>query len=172
MKDKDLWEKYTANIKPLSKDKKEVPPHEESPQPRPKVKDSPPYSSSQDQNSTPFNPHRPADIDKNSFARLKKGKMPIEGRLDLHGYTHKQAFELLHKKLRIWQASGKRCVLVITGKGLRSENPRDTLKHRVPEWLNQGELRSLMVAYTAAQPKDGGSGALYVLLKSNRDKAL
>lgn len=170
MKDKELWQKYTEKVKPLSQDAERID-HSEVEPPLPEREDfgqKAPLPQKTPDYISPFDPDRPADIDKNYFTRLKKGKILIEATLDLHGCTHEQAFRLVHQQLKQWQAHGKRCVLVITGKGLRSEDPRNTLKSRFPEWLNQSELRSLMIAYCQAQPKDGGSGAFYVLLKARK----
>jgi DNA-nicking Smr family endonuclease len=73
-------------------------------------------------------------------------------------------------------ARGKRCVLVITGKG-RAEREeeelgamrRATLREKVPLWLNEPPQRARILAFAPAQPKHGGQGALYVLLKRRRD---
>ena len=74
------------------------------------------------------------------------------------------------------QSSGKRCVLVVTGKGgVRGvdtetglERPTGVLKDMVPRWLNQPPNRGRVVAISEAQPKDGGTGALYVRVKKKR----
>ena len=67
---------------------------------------------------------------------------------------------------------GLRCVIVITGKGLRglAESVGDAgiLRNAVPRWLNESNLRPKILAFTAAQPRDGGGGALYVLLRRAR----
>jgi DNA-nicking Smr family endonuclease len=65
------------------------------------------------------------------------------------------------------QGAGKRAVLIITGKGLRGEGT-GILRAAVPRWLNEAKLRALILSIAPAAPKDGGGGALYVLLKRQR----
>jgi len=110
-----------------------------------------------------------AGVDKRTNQRLIKGKMPIEGRLDLHGHTREAAHRALRSFISEASAAGRRCVIVITGKGLRLDTGEiGVLRQAVPQWLNGPELRPLVLAYSHAIPKDGGEGALYVLLKRKR----
>lgn len=128
-------------------------------------------------------PKKPAPTDKDSRQmdrrtqeRFTKGKMEIEGRLDLHGYTEAKAKPALEKFIVVAHAAGKRCVLVITGKGGVRTSDRPVaggdpgiLKRRVPEWLMVAPLSGLVLQYVSARPKDGGAGALYVYLRRGRD---
>jgi DNA-nicking Smr family endonuclease len=114
-----------------------------------------------------------AGIDKRQAMRLRRGQLPIEGRIDLHGSTQGQAHDALKAFLMRASASGKRCVLVITGKGrirVSGQEPQDrgVLKSIVPRWLQEPALKSLILATQAARPEHGGEGALYVLLKRKR----
>ena len=93
--------------------------------------------------------------------------MPIEGKLDLHGRTQAEAHRRLETFLANAQASGKRCVLVVTGRGL-GKSAGGVLRTEVPRWLNQTPNRARVLAFDWAQPKHGGDGALYVLLRRNR----
>jgi DNA-nicking Smr family endonuclease len=112
-----------------------------------------------------LDPARPVDLDRRTWLRLKRGQVELEQTLDLHGQTQDQA----HRRLRAFvaeaQASGSRCVLVVTGKGLETGG---TLRHMVPRWLNEEPNRARVLAYSPAQPRHGGSGALYVLLRRRR----
>ena len=108
-----------------------------------------------------------AGMDKRQAQRLKKGRLPIEGRLDLHSMTQAQAHRALDHFLAEAIAQDKRCVLVITGKG-RGREGGGILHSQVPQWLNEPSLRARIVSFSFAQPKDGGTGALYVLLKRKR----
>lgn len=90
-------------------------------------------------------------------------KTIVEGRIDLHGYTLNQAEEELKRFLLRVQASGKRWVLVITGKGFHGDT--NNLRHKVPKWLDQWGLVS---GYRIAKLQDGGNGALYVHVRKNR----
>lgn len=106
-----------------------------------------------------------AGIDRANAERLKRGKREIEARLDLHGMTQAEAHRALAAFIRASRADGKRCVLVITGRGSASGG---VLKSAVPRWLDEPELRPHLLAIATAQPRDGGRGALYVMLRRTR----
>ena len=107
-----------------------------------------------------------AGLDRRSADRLRRGRLPIDGRLDLHGMTQAAAAERLVEFIAGAQSAGKRCVLVITGKGLAGGG---ILREQVPRWLNQPPNRGRVLAFDYAQAQHGGMGALYVLLKRQRD---
>ena len=108
-------------------------------------------------------------VDKRTARRLQRGEIKIEGRLDLHGKTQAEAFAALEDFIGAAYRSGKRCVLVITGKGLRPAEGRvGVLREQVPRWLNRPGLREKILSFRTAQPRDGGEGALYVLIKRAR----
>jgi DNA-nicking Smr family endonuclease len=110
-------------------------------------------------------------LDKRSTERLKRGQMPIEARLDLHGMTQDEAHAALGGFLTRCEARGLRCVLVITGKGFRrlgETGGLGVLRSAVPRWLNEAPNRARVLAFSAAQPQHGGGGALYVLLRRRR----
>lgn len=95
--------------------------------------------------------------------------MPIDGRLDLHGHTKESAHRALDSFIKGAFSAGRRCVIIITGKGLRVNSGEvGVLRQSVPQWLNSPELRPMVLAFSHATPKDGGEGALYVLLKRKR----
>ena len=107
--------------------------------------------------------------DKSSARRMMRGQMRIDARLDLHGYHQKEAYSVLLDFISSSVELKKRCVLVITGKGLhqKTENGFQTgvLRKMVPMWLNEEPNRSQILGFSEAKPVDGGSGALYVMLK-------
>ncbi len=109
-----------------------------------------------------------AGVDKRTAKRLKRGQLAVEARMDLHGLTQEEAHRALSAFVQGSQAAGRRCVLVITGKGLRPDGTVGVLRAAVPHWLNQPDLRERIVAFTHATPRDGGEGALYLLLKRKR----
>ncbi len=106
-----------------------------------------------------------AGVDKRTMEKLRRGKMPMEGRLDLHGMTQDQAHSALLRFINSGHAQGKRCVSVVTGKGTQLNGKIGVLRQMVPHWLNQPGLRSKIIAFTYAPKDQGGEGALYVLLK-------
>jgi DNA-nicking Smr family endonuclease len=115
--------------------------------------------------SAALDPHRPVGLDRRTWLRLKRGQVMIERTLDLHGRTQADAHDTLTGFLAGAQAAGCRCVLVVTGKGLESGG---TLRHMVPRWLNEGANRERIVAFSPAQARHGGTGALYILLRRRR----
>ena len=94
--------------------------------------------------------------------------MPIEAKLDLHGHTRESGRQALTGFLRAHRAAGRRCVLVVTGKGLKDDWSVGALRQALPGWLNAPDLRRLILAYCQAQPQHGGSGAVYILLRRER----
>jgi DNA-nicking Smr family endonuclease len=103
-----------------------------------------------------------AGIDRARAERLKRGKLAIEARLDLHGMTQDEAHHAISGFIGGSRASGLRCVLVITGRGAVGGG---VLRQAVPRWLDEPGLRRHVLAITPAQPRDGGAGALYILLR-------
>lgn len=108
---------------------------------------------------------RTDDMDRKQARRLKRGELPIDARLDLHGLTVERAHTALTGFIRRSHASGARVVIVVTGKGAEG---RGRIRAEAPHWLNAPDLRPLVLAVTQAHTHDGGSGALYVLLKRKR----
>ena len=94
--------------------------------------------------------------------KLRRGLYAIEDELDLHGHTVAQARERLDGFLRDARGLGKRCVRIIHGKGKSSEGKLPVLKGKVNAWLRQ---KDEVLAFCSARPTDGGTGAVYVLLK-------
>jgi DNA-nicking Smr family endonuclease len=109
-----------------------------------------------------------AGIDKRTAERLKRGKLPIDATLDLHGYFQADAQRMLTDFMLEQGERGARCLLVVTGKGSRSAEGRGVLKEAVPRWLNAPGLRRHVLAISQAAPADGGTGAYYVLLRRKR----
>jgi DNA-nicking Smr family endonuclease len=121
-----------------------------------------------------------ADFDRRSVKRLRSGRVEIEARVDLHGLRQDEAHAALRTFLYRSQSRDLRWVLVITGKGkAESRNPdsafamsdigvRGVLRRNVPRWLEEPDLRPLIISYAIAAPHHGGEGALYVHLRKRR----
>lgn len=136
-------------------------PPEASPAPRPEPAKSPPS----------------AGLDSRKVKRLAKGRIEIEARLDLHGLRQHEAHVALRRFLHAAHAQGLRHVKVITGKGaaapaepgaafdLYDERQRGVLRRLVPVWLDEPDLRAIVVGFAAAGRGHGGGGALYVHLR-------
>ncbi len=102
-----------------------------------------------------------AGLQHNVLKKLRQGKYPIEHALDLHGLTVKQARNELLEFLGECFAANGRHAIIVHGKGFRSKD-KPVLKPMVNRWLRAVDN---ILAFHSAQPKDGGSGAVYVLLK-------
>lgn len=101
-------------------------------------------------------------LDEHTVRRLKKGRLDIDARIDLHGMTQTQAHAALSHFLRTAQASSSRIVLVITGKGRGGDG---ILRRAVPLWLAQPGFRDLVGGFRSAAATHGGDGAIYVRLR-------
>lgn len=108
------------------------------------------------------------DADRRTMLRLKRGRIRPEGRLDLHGMTQEAAHRALAGFIAHARNEGRRCVIVITGTG-RGREGAGVLREQVPKWLGTPPLREGVIGFAAAQPADGGAGALYVLLRRKRE---
>lgn len=172
--DKSLWKEITKDVKPIDRHDiliskallSEKSKHESKPKPHVRVQEIVPEL----QRSQRL---KNRDLDGRTEQRLRKGKIEIEARLDLHGMTQIQAYDALMMFIRKVVAHEMRCVLVITGKGTRRTGEQaeqsGVLQQRVPEWLNEPKMHEHILKTQVAQPKDGGSGALYVYLRRRRD---
>jgi DNA-nicking Smr family endonuclease len=100
-------------------------------------------------------------VREDSVRRLRRGQVPVEAEIDLHGLRRHAAHEALRSFLAECVLGGLRCVRVIHGKGLRSGPEGPVLKHVVNHWLRKIEN---VAAFASARPADGGTGAVYVLL--------
>lgn len=97
--------------------------------------------------------------------KLRQGRFPIDAELDLHGLRVEEARLALATLLQQAQATGARVLRIIHGKGQGSADGRAILKGHTHHWLRQ---HPDVLAFCPAQPGDGGSGAVYVLLRQNK----
>ncbi len=191
LKDEDraLWQHMTRDAKPLAKRepppaRPDAPPAKAEPEAKPEAKKETkparalprPRPVIPVQRAEPALEHgRAAGVDRRRTERLRRGRLPVEARLDLHGYTQGQAHSALDHFLGEAQARGQRCVLVITGKGTTTGAATGTttesggvLRAQVPRWLNEPANRARVLAFDYAQPKHGGLGAIYVLMRRKK----
>ena len=96
------------------------------------------------------------------FAKLRRGEYRIADELDLHGLTAKESRGVLAEFLRIVFPHRGECVRIIHGKGKRSDHRGPVLKGKVNHWLRQHDR---VLAFHSARPVDGGTGAVYALLR-------
>lgn len=106
--------------------------------------------------------YRGPGIQHKLFSKLRNGKLHLEAELDLHGMTLMHAEPELARFLDVCQQQGIRGVRIIHGKGWGSKDNKPILKSKLNHWLRQS---TIVLAFCSATVEDGGTGALYVLLK-------
>ncbi len=104
-------------------------------------------------------------LDRRILKRLRKGDYALQGHVDLHGMNREEARVAVDKFVSESRAAGRRCVLIIHGRGLNSKDQIPVLKERVKAWLERGRIGRAVLAFSTARPCDGGAGAVYVLLR-------
>ena len=107
--------------------------------------------------------YRSDGIQDSVFRRLQRGTYRVAAELDLHGMRWDEAKVAMVRFLAAARDADARCVRIIHGKGLRSKGDGPVLKQRLDGWLRQ---RSEVLAYCSARREDGGTGAVYVLLRA------
>jgi len=110
---------------------------------------------------------RAPGIDRKHLRRLRSGRVPVDLRIDLHGLLAREARATVRERLLSAAAGGRRCALIIHGRGHHSTGA-PVLKRSLPGWLAEPPLGSRIMAFTSATPEDGGTGATYVLLRRAR----
>jgi len=104
----------------------------------------------------------PKTLEPSADKRVRRGRIQIDRRIDLHDMTRDQARPALFKLVRNAYAKDARCLLVITGKGLRLNG---VLRQNFPNWINAPEVRPMIASYAQAHIRHGGTGAWYIFLK-------
>lgn len=190
--DEAIWKYTAASIEPLKRGKPRVHASDRATTDAPKAKTPPKQESSKKSavlkhetvkpsHAAPaVSPRRPppdlSEFDRNSARKIRGGRIEIEARVDLHGLRQSEAHAALRAFLFRCQNRGLRFVLIITGKGKSGsasdspyenyENERGVLKRNVPRWLEEPDVRSIVVSYTTAAIQHGGEGAIYVHLRA------
>ncbi|MEO0329316.1 MAG: Smr/MutS family protein [Pseudomonadota bacterium] len=173
--DKDLWDRVKRTTKPLQHnrfnpdefvskiDHSEKLLTEVSRPPQRTIKPYVPEPAATSVSRAP----KPGFLDEPMRRKIAKGRIDIEGRIDLHGMTQADAHRSLFRFLQASRLMGRRTVLVITGKGVRGEG---ILRQAVPRWINQPEFRALASGFHEAHANHGGGGALYVRIRRIKPK--
>lgn len=104
-------------------------------------------------------------VDARLLLALKRGDYAYQAHVDLHGMTRAEAKDAVDQFLSQSKRDGKRCVLIVHGRGMHSKDQIPVLKEQLPVWLNRGRMGKLVLAFCTARPHDGGAGAMYVLLR-------
>jgi len=98
--------------------------------------------------------------------QLKTGNILVEDHLDLHGLSIPESRQLIVEFLHFTKMTGARCVRIVHGKGYKATQHYPVIKNKVNSWLRQ---HPDVLAFHSATPKDGGTGAIYVLIKRLHD---
>jgi DNA-nicking Smr family endonuclease len=184
----DLWKNVAATIEPLRKGKSRVR-HGEPPVTASQGGTPKPVHAAHPAEHTPAAPvyrgaqhvlPSPAGLDRKTVRKLGSGRLEIDARIDLHGMRQNEAHTALRRFLFASYERGARLVLVITGKGVpagqredslgnwsESGRERGVLRRNVPTWLEEPELRAIVISFSGAAVRHGGDGALYVHLRRN-----
>ena len=109
-------------------------------------------------------------LDPRLVRRLRRGDFAWQTYLDLHGQTAAQARDAVEKFITGGVRDGHRCVLIVHGRGLNSKDQVPVLKEHMKSWLARGRIGRDVLAFTSARTHDGGAGALYVLLRRDRQQ--
>jgi DNA-nicking Smr family endonuclease len=176
LSEEELWARATAGAKPVEVGSDLVPPHTPRPA-RERAWDADLDAVDELQSLVGGEPRfdfAPGDalvegwvagLDAGVVRRLRRGEFALEGRLDLHGLTLGEARGAAERFLRESRLGGKRCVLLVHGRGRHSEAQLPVIKEALHGWLASGRFGRLVLAFASARPADGGAGALYVLLR-------
>ena len=173
--DEDLWKRYVEDVDPIKRDLREIDELDKRAKPKNKKKTSDTVIEPVREVQVDLvNVSQPAQIDKRTAMRLKRGQMAIEARIDLHGLYQHEAQNALLAFIKQAFDRNLRCVLVITGKGKlildgqQREGQPGVIKRNFKSWLAAEPYCSMILKIEKAQIKDGGEGAYYILLRKRR----
>ncbi len=174
-----LWQQVTATVRPLDPARPpSSPPPVQPPTALPRSRPAP----APEPRLRPPQPRPPAEtLDSSWDRRLARGHARPDRVVDLHGLSRQQARETLLHALDRADRRGDRLLLVITGKGaapgpapadLAEGKPaRGAIRADLPRWLGEPQQSARIAAVRRAHPRDGGDGAVYLVLKRRRPTA-
>jgi DNA-nicking Smr family endonuclease len=106
-----------------------------------------------------------AGLDPGVVRKLRRGEYAVQGHVDLHGLRRDEAKAAVDRFLKEARVAGKRCVLLVHGRGSHSKDQVPVLKEALRTWLATARFGRHVLAFATARPEDGGAGAVYVLLR-------
>jgi DNA-nicking Smr family endonuclease len=174
----ELWANATAGVAPLERGPGRVEPPPPAPAPAREatwhpdldalralealVSGDAPFDLS---DSDEFIEGRVPGLDAGIVRRLRRGEFAVQGHIDLHGMTREEAKLAVDAFLKSARSAGKRCVLLVHGRGIHSKDQVPILKDALKHWLATARFGRHVLAFATARPEDGGAGAIYVLLR-------
>jgi DNA-nicking Smr family endonuclease len=161
----ELWSIVTASVRPFRARPAPVaePPAPAS-APEPVREKAPAPVAHRDRPPAPKPATPLVEIDHRTRVKIKRGRLEVGAKLDLHGMRQDEAQRALNAFLRRAQAEGAKVAIIVTGKGLSREEG-GVLRRVVPMWLQAPSLRDVVVGFGEAARHHGGEGALYVQIR-------
>ena len=168
--DRELFRRAAGDVRRIEDDRAHPQPARKAPRTRGRMQEGRPEGSRELAESAWISDVGPGDVlsftrggvQRREAERLRRGRFAIEADLDLHGRTVADASAALDRFLEDSRRHGRRCVRIVHGKGFGSPSGQPIMKAHVDRWLRD---RSEVLAFCSATPPDGGTGALYVLLR-------
>ncbi|MBV9832891.1 MAG: Smr/MutS family protein [Alphaproteobacteria bacterium] len=172
MADDDLFHRAMKDTRPL-RGRRSLKPATTKPAPKPAASVSRAVVPAPAAPDLPdLDPRSATGLDRATEEGLRRGKLVPDASIDLHGHTLAEAERALARFLERAQASGARVALVVTGKAARQDEGNRPVGGRIhaefPHWLNRPENRGRVIGVRPANPRHGGGGAFYVLLRRPR----
>ena len=167
--DRDLFRRATGDVRRIEDDRAPPIRTARTPRTRSRARSDPPVPRGLAESEWTSNVG-PGDIlsfarggvRRRDMERLRRGRLTVEADLDLHGRIVADAVVALDRFLDDSRRRGRRCVRIVHGKGFGSPSGLPVMKAHVDRWLR---TRPEVLAFCSATPPDGGTGALYVLLR-------
>jgi DNA-nicking Smr family endonuclease len=167
--DSELFRRLVADAKPLETDTVPPPPRRSSPRARftrrdrqDVLRESVECTPGESDRSGEELRYQHPSVSRITMRRLARGGFSIQSEIDLHGLTSSEAKAELRQFLADSVMRGHTCVRIVHGKGRGSGAAGPVLKRMVDQWLRRWDA---VLAFVTARPADGGSGAIYVLLR-------
>ena len=158
--DLELWSAVTADVRPFRA--RPIVPKAEPAAPETRAQTAAPH---RDAPLLPRQPPALAEIDQRTRQKLRRGRLDVDAKLDLHGMRQSEAHTALNGFLRRVQADGARIAIIVTGKGRDGDG---VLRRLAPMWLQSPSLRDVVVGFGEAARQHGGEGALYVRVRARK----
>jgi DNA-nicking Smr family endonuclease len=165
----ELWTAVTADVRPVRPRPARAKP--QSPPPSVEARAAVRQDAAKIKAEPPRKKQRPdiGDIDHRTRLKLRRGRLEVDVKLDLHGYRQAEAHRALIEFLRRAQAAGAKMAIVVTGKGQSGKGhaleQHGVLRRMAPMWLQSPSLRDVVVSFGEASRQHGGEGALYVQIR-------
>tara|TARA_Y100001970_G_C13708562_1_gene590726 strand:- start:61 stop:615 length:555 start_codon:yes stop_codon:yes gene_type:complete len=108
--------------------------------------------------------------------KLKKGRIPIDRKIDFHGLSVLDAEDVFTKTIISCYGKNLRCLLFVTGKGTFKKNNEEEkqrlyygkIRNNFFSWINKKEIQKYILSFEQASIEHGGDGAFFIYLRKNK----